>query len=534
MRLTLSLLLLPGALGAQIPATEGTFRIYQGKSEIGREWFSWSDTLLRQSVVIPMINLNLESANTRDGSGRFSSFALSLHNAAGDTLLGSYHAALTGDSVAIASTLPKAPPSRSRPAGFDLVMPPQSVASLAFLVTRAQHHDTTWRLLMAGSDSVLSVPVRFSGDTARITLGPIEIITHDSAGQVRWLEIPAQRARAVYARADENLPVLAGSARPRPDYTAPPGASYTAEEVRVPVTPAAGDTFSLGCTLTLPRNGKRPLPAAITITGSGLQSRDEDLWPTVAGYRPFRQVAERLANAGLATLRCDDRGKDASGGDPKIATTVDLANDTRAQIAWLRARSEINPLKIVLVGHSEGGIIAPMIAADDRRVAGIVLMAGPGKPGHAILRDQARWPVLSQAGLSAADRAAQLAAADSSVRADSSAAGAWFQWFYRYDPLPTAKKVTQPTLILHGALDRQVSAGQSDTLARAIRSGGNKQVTVRVFPGLNHLFLMSPTDGSPAEYGDLKDPLLPAPVLDVITDWVTRTVKRQAVTGLGD
>jgi uncharacterized protein len=525
MRIALALLLVPAALGAQVPAIEGTYRIFQGKSEIGREWFRWTDTLVRQSVVIPMINLNLESANGREASGRFSGFTLTLHNAAGDTLLGTYRARSAGDSVAITSDLPKAPPSRSRPAGFDLVMPPQSVASLAYLVVRAQHRDTTWRLLMAGSDSVLAVPVRFTGDTARIRLGGIEIIAHDSAGQVQSLDIPAQRARAVYARADENLPTLPGSPRPRPDYTAPPGASYTAEDVRVPVTPAVGDTFSLGCTLTLPKHGKRPFPAAITITGSGLQSRDEDLWPTVPGYHPFRQIAERLATAGFATLRCDDRGKDASGGDPKVATTVDLANDTRAQIVWLRGRAEINPAKVVLVGHSEGGIIAPMIAAEDPRIAAIALMAGPGKPGNAILRDQARWPVLSQATLSAADRATQLAAADSSVQADSSAAGAWFQWFYHYDPIPTARRVKQPTLILHGALDRQVSAGQADTLARAIRSGGNRQVTVRVFPGLNHLFLVSPTDGSPSEYADLKDPRVPAAVLNALAEWLTKTLK---------
>ncbi|HWA56690.1 MAG TPA: alpha/beta fold hydrolase [Gemmatimonadales bacterium] len=520
-----ALLLLPAPLAAQLPATEGTFRIYQGKAEVGREWFHWSDTLFRQSVVIPVINLNIESANGRDASGRFARFGLTLHNAAGDTLLGSYRADGAGDSVHIESDLPKAPPPRNRAAGFDMVMPPQSVASLAYLIVRAGGRDTTWRLLMAGSDTVLAAPVRFSGDTARIRLGPIEIIGHDSAGRVQWLEIPAQRARAVYTRADENLPVLAGMSRPRPDYSAPPGAAYTAEEVRVPVTPAAGDTFSLGCTLTLPKAGKRPVPAAITITGSGLQGRDEDLWPTLANYRPFRQVAERLATIGVATLRCDDRGKDASGGDPKIATTVDLANDTRAQLAWLRARPEINPARVVLIGHSEGGIIAPMLAAEDRRIAGIVLLAGPGKPGAAILRDQARWPVLTDSTLSAADRATKLAAADSSVRADSGAAGAWFQWFYHYDPLPTARRVTQPTLILHGAVDRQVSAGQADTLARAIRAGGNRRVTVKVFPQLNHLFLVSMSDGSPAEYGDLKDPRVPATVLDTIADWLTRLLR---------
>lgn len=526
-----ALLLFPSVLGAQALASEGTYRIYQGKMEIGREWFRWTDSSFRQSVVIPVINLNLESGNTREPSGRFSEFTLSLHNAAGDTLLGTYRARSTGDSVEITSDLPKAPPGRTRPSGFDLVMPPQSVASLAYLVSRARGRDTTWRLLMAGSDSIVSAPVRFAGDTAHLQLGPIEILARDSGGRVRWLEIPAQRARATYAPPEENLPALAGMRRPRPDYSAPAGAPYSADEVRVPVTPAVGDTFSLGCTLTLPKTGRRPFPAAVTITGSGLQSRDEDLWPTVPGYHPFRQVAERLGAAGFATLRCDDRGKDASGGDPKIATTVDLANDTRAQIAWLRGRPEIDPARVVLVGHSEGGTIAPMVAVDDRRIAAIVLLAGPGKPGRAILRDQARWEVLARSDLSPAERAAQLEAADSTVSADSSAAGAWFQWFYRYDPIPTARRVRQPTLILHGGLDRQVSAGQADTLARAIRSGGNRQVTVRVFPGLNHLFLIAPRDGSPSEYGEIRDASLPAAVLDTVATWLARTARPRSPSG---
>jgi fermentation-respiration switch protein FrsA (DUF1100 family) len=152
-------------------------------------------------------------------------------------------------------------------------------------------------------------------------------------------------------------------------------------------------------------------------------------------------------------------------------------------------------------------------------------MAGPAKIGSEILRDQARWPILSNKDLSPAEQTVQLASADSGVRADSAAPGAWYQWFYHHDPLPTARKVSQPTLILQGALDRQVSAGQADTLARAIRSGGNRRVTVQVFPGLNHLFLPSPTDGSPTEYGSLKETQVPASVLDVLTTWLQRTLK---------
>jgi len=516
----------PISLAAQAaPAAAGTYRLFQGRSEVGRETFRRADSLFEQSSVIPALNLRIESGNARDHAGRFAGFTLSLRNAAGDTLLGTYRAELSGDSVRIVSDLPRAPAPRTRLADFDLVMPPQSVASLAYLVVRAGGRDTTLRMLMAGSDSILTATVRFSGDSARVRFAGIEVLVRDSAGGVVSLEIPVQRARAVLAASNEKLPPLPGGPRPKPDFSAPPGAPYSTEEVRVPVTPAVGDTFSLGCTLTLPKAGRPPYPAVVTITGSGLQGRDEDLWPTVPGYRPFRQVAERLALGGIASLRCDDRGRDASTGNPAIATTVDLAGDTRAQVAWLRTRPEINPAKLALLGHSEGGIIGPMLGAEDRRISALVIMAGPGKPGAEILRDQARWPILTQEGLTPEARAAALAAADSTVRADSAAQGAWFQWFYHYDPLPVARRVRQPTLILQGALDRQVSAGQADTLARAIRQGGNRQVTVRVFPGLNHLFLQSPTDGSPAEYASLTDARVPAAVLDTIAVWLGRWLR---------
>jgi uncharacterized protein len=523
--LLFSALLVPGTMLAQGGPASGTYRLFQGGSEVGRETFQRTDSLFEQTSTIPALNLKIESGNARDAEGRFAGFSLSLRNAAGDTLLGTYQARLAGDSVRLSSTLPKAPPGRTRPANFDLVMPPQSVASLAELVVRAAGRDTTWRLLMAGSDSILVATVRFSGDSARVKFAGIEVLMRDSAGGVAWLEIPVQRARAVLAPPDEALPPLPGGPRPKPDFSAPPDAPYTAEEVRVPVTPETGDTFSLGCTLSLPKAAHAPFPAAVTITGSGLQGRDEDLWPRVPGYRIFRQVADRLARAGWASLRCDDRGKDASGGNPETATTVDLAGDTRAQVTWLRARAEIDRRRVVLIGHSEGGIIGPMLAAEDQGIAALVVLAAPAKPGSAILRDQARWPILTQPDLSPEARDSALATADSSVRADSAAPGAWFQWFYHYDPLPVARRVRQPTLIMQGALDRQVSAGQADTLARTMRAGGNRQVTVRVFPELNHLFLHSPTDGSPSEYSSLKDTMVPAQVLDTMVAWLRRQVR---------
>jgi len=149
----------------------------------------------------------------------------------------------------------------------------------------------------------------------------------------------------------------------------------------------------------------------------------------------------------------------------------------------------------------------------------VVVMAGPGKTGLAILRDQMAWPYRSAPSLDSAERARLIANAQRELTADT-APSPWMRFFRDYDPLPTARRVRQPVLILQGALDRQVSAGQADTLAAAFRAGGNRDVTVRVFPRLNHLFLVSPTDGSPSEYPSLTNAEVGADVLDTLATWL--------------
>jgi hypothetical protein len=503
-------------------AVSGVYRLYQGDAEVGREQFERDASHFTQTATIPLINARLESTNRIGANGAFAGFTLAVRNQAGDSLRGDYQVELAGDSVKITSTLPGSNPApQSHAANFDLVLPPQSVATLAELLMRSAGRDSSWRVLVAGAPSVITATTLFKGDSAWVSLPGITVQAEMKNGVPQSLEIPAQKARAVLSLKPDTLPQLAGTAkRPKPVYTAPPGANYTAEEVRVPVIPVASDTFSLGCTLTLPKAGARPLPAIVTITGSGSQSRDEDLWPVMTGYALFRQVAERVAKEGISTLRCDDRGKDASGGDASKATTADFAGDTKAQVAWLRTRKEIDPNRIGLVGHSEGGIIAPLVGAYDARLKALVLMAGTAKSGDKVLIDQARYPIQSDPSLSTADKASRMAAADSAVRADSISPGAWYQWFYHYDPLPMAARVKQPTLILQGALDRQVTAGQADTLGGAIRGNGNKDVTVRVFPGLNHLFLPSKKDGAPSEYTSMKEVTVPANVIDAIAGWL--------------
>lgn len=515
-------LLLVAASPLTAQSVAGVYRVFQGDKEIGREQFERDQSHFTQIANIPPINARLESTNRRDASGKFAGFTLAVRNLAGDSLRGSYQIERAGDSALITSDLPGSKGPTTHAANFDAVMPPQSVSMLAELLLQAGGRDTSWRVLVAGANTVITANVYFAaGDSARVVMPGITVYAIIRNGLVQSLEIPAQGAHAVLVTEVDTLkPLATPNPRPTPVYTAPPGAIYTAEEVRVPVKPIGSDTFSLGCTLTVPKASRRPVPAIVTITGSGSQGRDEDLWPLLPGYGPFRQVAEHLARAGMATLRCDDRGKDGSTGDASDATTADFAGDTKAQIAWLRTRPEINGDRIGLVGHSEGGIIGPLIAAYDPRLRGIVLLAGPGKPGVDILIDQAQYPVTADKQLTDAERSTRLVEAEAGVRADSAANGAWYRWFYRYDPLPIAERVKQPALILHGALDRQVSRGQADTLAAAIRKGGNRDVTVRVYPGLNHLFLPSKADGAPSEYASLKDVMVPTAVLDTLALWL--------------
>lgn len=507
----------PATVAAQAPDA-GVFQMRQGATEVGRESFRRSAAEFDQESVIPVLNLRLTGSAQQTPTGSFAGFTLTVSNAAGDSSRGSYRAVVVGDSVRITSQLRGAAVERMRNAAFDAVLPPQSVVTFAELVVRAEHHDTTFRLLVAGPDTVLPASLQFRGDSARISFAGLEMLALVEGGRVTSIDIPAQRVRVTRAAIPDSLPPLTGLKRPPPDYSAPPGAPFTATEVRVPVG-AGADTFSLGCTLTTPRAGHR-FPAVVTITGSGSQTRDEALWPLLPEYRLFGQVAERLGAGGIAVLRCDDRGTGSSTGHADSATTADLANDTRAQIAWLRARREIDPAKIALVGHSEGGIIGPLLAAQDRRLAALVIMAGTAKPGVDVLVDQVRWPVLTTPGLTPEVREARLAEVEAAVRRDSLPANPWMRWFMHYDPIRAARLVRQPTLIVQGALDRQVSAGQADTLAAAIRQAGNSDITTRVFPRLNHLFLVSETDGSPSEYATLRDRAVPDDVLDTIASWL--------------
>lgn len=298
------------------------------------------------------------------------------------------------------------------------------------------------------------------------------------------------------------------------DYSAPAGAPYTAVDVVVPT--AAG--HALAGTLTLPRNPSGRVPAVVLITGSGGQDRDSGM-PQIADYRFFRQIADSLSRRGIAVLRMDDRGIGGSGGAGPGVTTADFADDIRAGVEWLRGRAEIDPARIALAGHSEGGIIAPLIAAGDERIAAVALLAAPSWPGRRISDMQVR-DALARGGLSGA--ALDSVFAQATANRDAAAfTMPWVRWFLEHDPLPVARRVHAPVLVLAGAADRQVTAEQADELGAAIRDAGNGDVTVRVFPGLNHLFLAD-ADGTadPARYAALPDKRVPPEVIGVLADWL--------------
>ncbi len=509
----------PATIAAQQPApVAGLYRMFQGGAEVGREQFRRSPGLAEFSVVIPVIGLKIESRTEFDSAGRFRCFEAKVFDAAGDSLRATYSVAADGDTLRSVSVSQRTGQTRNGvvagPAAG--VLPAQSIAVMALLARRFGR-DTVVRMLPMGGDSTIPVTIVHRGDTTVVTLAGIEARTVMSGGRPGTIEVPIQRLRAELWDGRDSLPALAGLRRPVSDYRAPAGAPYSAEEVRVPIRSVSGDTFSLAGTLTRPVAGPQRVPVVVTITGSGQQTRDEDLWPLLPDYRPFRLIAERLAREGIAVLRLDDRSVGGSGGS--AGTTADYADDVRQVVAWLRRRSDVVAGEIALLGHSEGGAIAPLVAADDPGLAGIVLLAGPAKTGRAILLDQFRRPIETAPGLSDSSRAAQLAGVPQAVE-QWTRTNAWTKWFADYDPLATVRRVRVPVLILQGALDRQVSVGQADTLAAALRVAGNRDVTEKVYLGLNHLFLHTDGDGSPSEYPTLKDTKLPALVLDDIAAWL--------------
>jgi pimeloyl-ACP methyl ester carboxylesterase len=321
--------------------------------------------------------------------------------------------------------------------------------------------------------------------------------------------------------------------------------SYEEEEVTVE---NKGAGVKLAGTLTKPK-GQGPFRAAILITGSGPQDRDETLF----GHKPFLLLADYLTRKGIAVLRCDDRGVDKSTGEHDKATSADFATDVRAQVAFLKERADIKD--IGLIGHSEGGLIAPMVAAGNPDVAFIVLLAGTGVAGEELLLMQGqallkaakadekslKWQYDLQTRLfklikdGASDKQLTTALDDAlkeipndvhKMLGDQASAQfskllttPWLRFFLRHDPRNDLRKVHCPVLALNGEKDTQVPPKENlGQIEKALKAAGNKNVTIREFPDLNHLFQNCKT-GLPGEYGKIEETMAPV-VLEAIGDWI--------------
>jgi len=322
---------------------------------------------------------------------------------------------------------------------------------------------------------------------------------------------------------------------------------YKEEEIAFPNGKAK---ISLAGTLTLPR-APGPFPAAVLLSDSGPHDRDE----SIVGHRPFLVLADHLTRKGIAVLRFDKRGIGKSTGDYANATTEDFAGDAEAALVYLKTRKEVDPKKTGLIGHGEGGVIAPLVAAHSNDVAWIVLLAGPGLNGEDTLLLQSEL-ILKTAGVDdeqiaktrefnkqtyalvrqekdTATLQAKLsdlvensgmsaslppAALQSQVRLMVSP---WFRFSLDYDPVPTLQKTVCPVLALNGEKDLQVAPKENlAKIQKALQDGGNKDFQTAELPGLNHLFQHSPT-GSPTEYGSILETMAPE-ALNAASDWVLK------------
>jgi dipeptidyl aminopeptidase/acylaminoacyl peptidase len=291
-----------------------------------------------------------------------------------------------------------------------------------------------------------------------------------------------------------------------PPYGAAPDKAYTATEVSIP----APQGHVLAGTLTMPSTAN-PLPAAVLITGLSPSERNGGQPP----WMPLRDMADSLTRAGIAVLRVDDRGVGKSTGDHAPSTTMDEADDVQTEVAWLRGQPGIDPTRIALIGYSEGGLIAPVVASRDPKIAAIVTLAGPGTSGADLAHYQIEQAVLHDPGIAPADRDKEIAKqlADPLTPREKS--------MLALDPIEFATRVKCPALIVQGGNDLHVPMRSSERIANAMRANGNQDVTVRIFPGVSHSLLPDPI-GPNSGWAYLPAFLTSPEMLDVMAHWTSQ------------
>jgi len=418
-----------------------------------------------------------------------------------------------------------------------------------------------------GAAGLPLIDVKFTKTEIAFTLGPpsnaVHTLTRSEDGRtatgqlaqhgmtfpMRMERITEEEAKTVGRKRSQNSKP-AGLNRPQT-----PKPPFPYEQREATYENPSGRTQLAG-TLTIPE-GQGPHPAVILITGSGAQDRDE----TIFDHKPFFVIADHLTRNGIAVLRVDDRGVGGSSRGPADPTSADFAGDVRAGMAYLKKQTEIDGGRIGLLGHSEGGVIAPLVASGSNDVARIVMLAGTGVPGDQILRSQNEaalraagatpeqvravvdaYDVVLKCLKDGADDASLQAAVRELITAQLAAQSvqkkfskeeldvmtrqgvaqfnsAWIRWFIAHDLRETLRQVKCPVLALNGSLDLQVMPKENlAAIEQAARAGGNTDVTVRELPGLNHLFQEAKL-GTVAEYGEISQTISPK-VLEEVTAWL--------------
>jgi len=333
---------------------------------------------------------------------------------------------------------------------------------------------------------------------------------------------------------------------------------YKEEEVTVLNNSA---NITLAGTFTFPEKGDI-FPAVVLITGSGPQDRDEAL----LGHKPFLVLSDYLTRHGIAVLRCDDRGIGKSTGNFSSATTLDFATDALACVEYLKTRKEVDKKQIGLIGHSEGGIIAPMVANQTKDVSFIVMMAGPGISGEKILELQSKLIAKAEGesdkdinkmmqfnvklyniamqekdsskatekihkvldeiynGMSDSLKNSPENSKERMYAQTKSLLSPWFRFFLSYEPKENLSKLKIPVLAINGEHDLQVPPKENlAAIENALKKAGNMNYKIMEIPKLNHLFQTSET-GSPTEYSNIEETIAPI-ALSTISDWILMVTK---------
>jgi len=373
-------------------------------------------------------------------------------------------------------------------------------------------------------------------------------VVNDSTMEGTWSQGPAQLALSLSKKKEGEV----SSAPRRPQEPKPPY-PYQEEEVNIKNEKAG---VTLAGTLTIPE-GDGPFPAAILVSGSGPQNRNEEL----LGHKPFLVLSDYLTRQGIAVLRYDDRGMGESTGNFANATSNDFADDAQTMLSWLQKHPKIIPDKSGIIGHSEGGLIGPMVAKSFSQTGFLVLMAGPGINGEEILKLQTALIAkangadkkeiektltfnsrafsivkneenVSEAkkqldsmineylsGLSEEDRSLPENDSATLIVAMERVNTNWFRYFLSYEPSSSLEKVKCPVLAINGEKDLQVPPKENlAAIESSLKKAGNTNYKIKEFEGLNHLFQHSET-GAPSEYATIEE-TFSEEVMKLIADWI--------------